>query len=379
MARKLKSDKLLFTAMLLLVCASVVMVYSASAVIAMERYHQPNLFLFKQATWVLLGLAVMPIVMRIDYRHYRQPLVIWTALGIVAFGLVGVLFGPRINGARRWFGVAGVGVQPSELAKIAVIFFVAAILERRMDRIDDLKYSLLPIGVVVGGVVGLVLLQPDLGTALSILIIASAMVFAAGINYRYIIGLLLVSLPAAYIVLVSADYRRRRLMVFLNPWDDPLGDGFQVIQSLIAVGTGGIFGRGLMAGVQKLFYLPYPETDFIYAVIGEELGLIGATIVLVCFCVIGWRGLRTALRAPDRFGAFLALGLTAMVAFQAFFNMSVVLGLLPTKGIPLPFVSFGGSSLLISMIGVGILLNVSQHASAGHVVTTVIEPGTADA
>jgi cell division protein FtsW len=379
MARKLKSDKLLFTAMLLLVCASIVMVYSASAVIAMERYHQPNLFLFKQATWVLLGLAVMPIVMRIDYRNYRQPLVIWTALGVVVFALIGVLFGPRINGARRWFGVAGVGVQPSELAKIAVIFFVAAILERRMERIDELKYSLLPIAVVVGCVVGLVLLQPDLGTALSILIIASAMVFAAGINYRYIVGLLLVSLPAAYIILVSADYRRRRLTVFLNPWEDPLGDGFQVIQSLIAVGTGGVFGRGLMAGVQKLFYLPYPETDFIYAVIGEELGLLGATIVLACFCVIAWRGLRTALRAPDRFGAFLALGLTAMVAFQAFFNISVVLGLLPTKGIPLPFVSFGGSSLLISMIGMGILLNVSQHASAGHVVTTAIEPGTADA
>jgi len=379
MARKLKSDKLLFTAMLLLVCASVVMVYSASAVIAMERYHQPNLFLFKQATWVLLGLAIMPIVMRIDYRHYRQPIVIWTALGIVSFALVGVLFGPRINGARRWFGVAGVGVQLSELAKIAVIFFVAAILERRMERIDDLTHSLLPIAVVVGGVVGLVLLQPDLGTALSILIIASAMVFAAGINYRYIVGLLLVSVPAAYIVLVSADYRRRRLTVFLNPWEDPLGDGFQVIQSLSAVGTGGVFGRGLMAGVQKLFYLPYPETDFIYAVIGEELGLLGATIVLACFCVIVWRGLRTALRAPDRFGAFLALGLTAMVAFQAFFNMSVVLGLLPTKGIPLPFVSFGGSSLLISMIGMGILLNVSQHASASHVITTVIEPGTADA
>ncbi len=379
MARKLKSDKLLFTAMLLLVCASVVMVYSASAVIAMERYHQPTLFLFKQGTWVLLGLALMPIVMRIDYRHYRQPVVIWTALGLVGLALVAVLFGPRINGARRWFGVAGIGVQPSELAKIAVIFFVAAILERRMERIDDLKYSLLPIGVVVGGVVGLILLQPDLGTALSILIIASAMVFAAGINYRYIVGLLLVSLPAAYIVLVSADYRRRRLTAFLNPWDDPLNDGFQVIQSLIAVGTGGVFGRGLMAGVQKLFFLPYPETDFIYAVIGEELGLVGATIVLACFCVIAWRGLRTAVRAPDRFGAFLALGLTAMVAFQAFFNISVVLGLLPTKGIPLPFVSFGGSSLLISMVGMGILLNVSQHASTTHVVTTVIEPGTANA
>ena len=374
MARKLKSDKLLFTAMLLLVCASVVMVYSASAVIGMEQYHTPNLFLIKQATWVLLGLLVMPVVMRIDYRNYRQPFFIWAAIGLVGIALVAVLFGPRINGARRWFGLAGIGVQPSELAKLSVIVFVAAILERRMDRIDDLRYALLPIAVVVGAVVGLVLLQPDLGTALSILLIASAMIFAAGINYRYIIGLLLVSLPAAYIVLMSADYRRRRMMVFLNPWDDPLGDGFQVIQSLIAVGTGGVFGRGLMAGVQKLFYLPYPHTDFIYAVIGEELGLVGATIVLACFCVITWRGLRTAMRAPDRFGAFLALGLTAMVGIQAFFNISVVLGLLPTKGIPLPFVSFGGSSLLISMIGMGILLNVSQHASTTHVVTSAMEP-----
>jgi cell division protein FtsW len=380
MARKLKSDKLLFTAILVLVCASLVMVYSASAAIGMEQYDQrPTLFLFKQATFALLGLVLMPVLMRVDYRNYRQPIVIWTALAMVGLALVAVLFGPRINGARRWFGIAGIGVQPSEFAKIVIIFFVAAILERRMDRIDDLRYSLVPVAIVLGGVVGLVMLQPDLGTALSIIIIVSAMVFAAGINYRYIIGLLLVSLPAAYIVLMSADYRRRRMMVFLNPWDDPLGDGFQVIQSLIAVGTGGVSGKGLMAGVQKLFYLPYPHTDFIYAVIGEELGLIGCTLVLACFCVIAWRGLRTAMRAPDRFGAFLALGLTAMVVVQAFFNISVVLGLLPTKGIPLPFVSFGGSSLLMSMIGMGILLNVSQHASASHVVTTVIEPGTADA
>jgi cell division protein FtsW len=380
MARKLKSDKLLFTATLVLVCASLVMVYSASAAIGMEQYDQrPTLFLFKQATFALLGLVLMPVLMRVDYRNYRQPIVIWTALAMVGLALVAVLFGPRINGARRWFGIARIGVQPSEFAKIVIIFFVAAILERRMDRIDDLRYSLVPVAIVLGGVVGLVMLQPDLGTALSIIIIVSTMVFAAGINYRYIIGLLLVSLPAAYIVLMSADYRRRRMMVFLNPWDDPLGDGFQIIQSLIAVGTGGVSGKGLMAGVQKLFYLPYPHTDFIYAVIGEELGLIGCTLVLACFCVIAWRGLRTAMRAPDRFGAFLALGLTAMVVVQAFFNISVVLGLLPTKGIPLPFVSFGGSSLLMSMIGMGILLNVSQHASASHVVTTVIEPGTADA
>jgi cell division protein FtsW len=381
MARKLKSDKLLFISMLLLVCASVVMVYSASAVIALDRYQQPNLFLFKQTTWALLGLVLMPLVMRLDYRTYRQPAVIWTMLSLVILALVAVLFGPRINGAKRWFGVAGVGVQPSELAKIAVIFFVAAILERRMDRIEDVSYALFPVGIVVGTVVGLVLLQPDLGTAFTILAIAGVMVFAAGINYRYILGLFLVSVPAMYILVMGASYRRRRVLSFLNPWDDPLGDGFQIIQSLIAVGTGGVFGRGLMAGVQKLFYLPEPHTDFIYSVIGEELGLAGTTAVLLCFCVITWRGLRTAFRAPDRFGALLALGLTAMVSVQAFFNISVVLGLLPTKGIPLPFVSFGGSSLLISMIGMGILLNVSQHASTTHVVTTTfeLEPGMADA
>jgi cell division protein FtsW len=374
MARKLKSDKLLFTATLVLVCASLVMVYSASAVIAMERFHKPTYFLFKQATFAFIGLLLMPILMKIDYRRYRQPAVIWTALILIGIALVGVLFGPRINGARRWFGIAGVGVQPSEFTKIVVIFFTAAILERRMDRIDDLRYALVPIAVILGVIVGLIMLEPDLGTALSILVIVCAMIFSAGISYRYIIGLLLVSLPAASIVLMSAGYRRRRMMVFLNPWQDPLGDGFQVVQSLIAVGTGGVFGRGLMAGVQKLFYLPYPETDFIYAVVGEELGLVGATVILACFCVIAWRGLRTAMRAPDRFGAFLALGLTTMVVVQAFFNISVVLGLLPTKGIPLPFVSFGGSSLLVSMIGMGILLNISQHASASHVVTTVLDP-----
>ena len=379
MARKLKSDKVLFTATLLLVCASVVMVYSASAVVAMERYHNPYLWLFKQATWALLGIALVPVMMRIDYRTYRQPAVIWAVLAFVAAGLLLVLFGREINGAKRWIGILGLGGQPSELAKLATVFFIAALLERRMDRIDDVGYALLPIGIVVGLLVGLILLQPDLGTAVTVLLIAGAMVFAAGINYRYIAGLLLVSLPALYIVMMSADYRRRRVMSFLNPWDDPLGNGFQVIQSLIAVGTGGVFGRGLMAGVQKLFYLPEPHTDFIYAVIAEELGLAGATVILACFGVIAWRGLRTAMRAPDRFGAFLAIGLTTMVSAQAFVNISVVLGLLPTKGIPLPFVSYGGSSLLINLLAMGILLNVSQHASTPHVITTALEPGIADA
>jgi cell division protein FtsW len=369
MARKLKSDKLLFIATLLLVCTSVVMVYSASAMIASARYQTQYQFLFKQAAWVLIGLSLVPIVMRIDYRCYRQPMIIWAGIVTACVSLVGVLFMPQINGASRWLSIGPLGVQPSELAKIAVIIFVAALLERRMERINEVGYSLLPIGVVIGGVVGLILLEPDLGTAVSILVIAAAMIFAAGVSYRYVFGLVLVAIPAFYVVVMSTEYRRQRMLAFLDPWSDPLGSGYQMIQSMIAVGTGGIFGRGLMGGTQKLFYLPEPHNDFIYAVISEELGLIGATMVLACFCVITWRGLRTAMRAPDRFGAFLAIGLTMMIAFQAFFNISVVLGLAPTKGIPLPFVSAGGSSLLISLLGMAILLNVSQHASPSHVVT----------
>jgi cell division protein FtsW len=310
--------------------------------------------------------------MRIDYRHYRQPAVIWTGVVVVVLLLVAVLFGAPRNGATRWLGIGPLGIQPSELAKIVVIVFIAALLERRMDRIDEVPYALVPIGIVVAVVVGLILAEPDLGTSVLVVMIASVMVFAAGVSYRYILGLLLVMPPAIYVLVMSSEYRQRRLLAFVDPWADPLGNGFQMIQSMIAVGTGGVLGRGLMAGVQKLFYLPEPHNDFIYAVVAEELGLIGASVVLVCFCVIAWRGMRTALRAPDRFGALLAIGLTTMMTFQAFLNISVVLGLLPTKGIPLPFVSYGGSSLIINLVGMGMLLNVSQHASSAHVVTTTI-------
>jgi cell division protein FtsW len=364
-ARKLKSDRVLFTTTLLLVCVSVVMVYSASAVVALERFDQPYLFLTKQAMWSVLGLAVLAIAMRIDYRTYRNDVFIWGALGIVCLLLLLVFFSPPVNGTRRWFNLGGLGIQPSELAKISAVFFTAVVLERRMHRIDELKYSLLPIAIVVGVMFSLIVLEPDYGTAISLLLIIGLMVFAAGLNYRYLVGSALVALPVLYIVLISAPYRRRRLLAFLDPWADPLGDGFQVIQSMIAVGTGHVFGKGLMGGVQKLFYLPEPHTDFIYAVISEELGLIGATAVLICFCVIAWRGARIALRAEDTFGSFVALGLTAMIAVQALVNISVVLGLLPTKGIPLPLVSAGGSSLLINLLGMGVLLNISQHEASG--------------
>ena len=340
------------------------MVYSASAVVALERFQQPYFFLPKQALWTVLGFAVLAVAMRVDYRTYRNEAFIWCLLGGVVVMLVAVLFSSPVNGTHRWFGIGGLGIQPSELAKVACVLFAAMMLERRMHRIDDLSYSLLPISLVLGVVVALILLQPDFGTSMSLVLIVATMVFAAGLHYRYFLGLALAALPAMYIVLVSAPYRRRRLMAFWDPWADPLGDGFQIIQSLIAVGTGGVFGRGLMGGVQKLFYLPEPHTDFIYAVIGEELGLIGATAILLCFCVIAWRGLRISMRAEDTFGSFVALGLTTMIAVQAFINISVVLGLMPTKGIPLPLVSAGGSSLLINLLGMGVLLNISQHESA---------------
>jgi cell division protein FtsW len=364
MARKLKSDKWLFLATFLLVCASVVMVYSASVILAQEERGNPYYYLYKQSAWTLLGLFMLWVVMRLDYRNLRQPVVLWTAIGVVAVALVAVLFMPARNGSHRWFALGGITLQPSELAKLSIILFTAALLERRMHRIDDARYALVPIGITAGVLCGLVVIEPDFGTALMMFAVVAVMVFAAGLSYRYMALGGLVMLPALGAVLIAEPYRIKRLLSFLNPEADPQGIGYQAIQARIAVGKGGVLGEGIMEGTQKLFYLPEPHTDFIFAVIGEELGLAGATLIVLCFCIIAWRGFRAAVLAPDRFGAFVAIGLTTMIVLQAFFNISVVLGLVPNKGIPLPFVSAGGSSLLINLIGMGILLNVSQHATS---------------
>ena len=364
MARTLKSDKFLFWATLLLVCASMVMVYSASALQAEMRYHRPYYFLLKQLMWGVIGFGGLLTAMRLDYHHYRRPIVIWSFLGVVAVGLLAVfLFAPS-NGAQRWISIAGVSMQPSELAKLAAIFFAAALLERRMHRVNEATYALLPIAIVTGGLAGLIVYQPDFGTSFMLVAVVFTIVFAAGLSYRYLTTAILLLLPVVMYLVASKPYRVRRVMAFLDPWQDPLDAGYQTIQALIAVGSGGPIGKGLMGGVQKLFYIPEPHTDYIFAVIAEELGFVGTTVVVLCFAVIAWRGLRTALVAPDRFGSLLALGLTAMVVLQALFNMSVVVGLLPTKGIPLPFVSNGGSSLVVNLIAMGILLNISQHASS---------------
>ena len=341
------------------------MVYSASAIIAVDEKHDSYHYATRQALWAVLGIAVLAVAMRIDYRLWRNDALIWGLIAGVSVLLVAVFFKRPVNGAQRWLQFWGLGIQPSEFAKLVCILFTALILERRMHRINDVRYSLLPIAFVVGGFAVLIYREPDMGTAVTLLLIAAVMTFGAGLSYRRMAAAAAIGLPILALVIVSEQYRLERLISFLDPWAYAADEGYQAVRAQLAVGSGGVFGRGLTLGVQKLFYLPEPHTDFIYAVIGEELGLVGATAVLLCYCVMAWRGLRIALRAEEPFGAFVALGLTTMICAQALINISVVLSLLPTKGIPLPLLSSGGSSLIVSLIGVGVLLNVSQHEAVG--------------
>jgi cell division protein FtsW len=340
------------------------MVYSASALQAHAQNQGAAFFLVKQIAWAVLGITLMLVVMRVDYRQYRQPAVIWTLLAVAVVLLVAVFFFEPKNGAQRWIALGPLSFQPSEFAKLAAILFTVALLDRRMHRVNDLGYALAPIGLVTVGLSSLILMEPDLGTAAVLIGVVVAIAFVAGLSYRYLFGTAMVLLPVLTAFLLSAEWRWRRVQIFWNPWSDPQGDGYQTVNSLIAVGSGGWLGRGLMDGIQKLYYIPEPHTDFILAVIGEELGLLGTTFTLLCFGFIAWRGLRASLVAPDRFGALLALGLTMMIVLQACVNFSVVVNLMPTKGIPLPFVSSGGSSLLTNLIAMGILLNISQQATA---------------
>jgi cell division protein FtsW len=276
--------------------------------------------------------------------------------------LILVLFLHPVNDTHRWVRLGPLSLQPAEFAKLAVVIFLAYHLERRGERVNEFLSSVFPALLLLGWFAFLIYIQPDLGTAATISLVGAVMLYVAGVRLRYFAALGLLAVPVLYLATTGASYRMRRIEAFLNPGADAQGAGYQMIQSLIAVGTGGVHGVGLMEGRQKLFYLPYPYSDFIYAVIGEELGLIGASLLALLFVLLLWRGLRAAWRAPDDFGTFLAAGLTLSIVLQAFINMSVVLGLLPTKGIPLPLVSAGGSSLLFTLLAVGLVLNVSQHA-----------------
>src|SRR6516162_6271992 len=362
MAKKLKPDRILFFVTLLLVGFGIAMVFSSSAIVAKEKFGDPNYFSFKQLIFATIGLAVMFVVMKVDYHRYRHPAIVFSALAVAVALLVVVFFLPATANTHRWIQLAGFSVQPSELSKLALICFLAYFLEKRKGRVNDLAFTLVPIAVIVALLAGLVAIE-DLGTAVSLFMISGVLLFVAGLDLRWIAAAVIFVLPTFYLLVFRVEYRRARILAFLDPWAQPLGRGFQIIQSLLSVASGGITGLGYMEGKQKLFYLPEAHTDFIFAVVGEELGLIGTCALLCLFTIFLWRGLRTSMRAPDPFGFYLALGITTMVCVQAFINMSMVLDLLPTKGIPLPFLSYGGSSFVVMLAAVGILLNVSQQSS----------------
>ncbi|MCP3957095.1 MAG: putative lipid II flippase FtsW [bacterium] len=360
MARKLVFDRGLFATVLMLTGLGLVMVYSASAALARDSGMSFNPLFVKQSIAGLLGLAAMLTLMHVDYRILRRPAVIYTALGGALLLLVAVLFTPEINNARRWFFIAGVSVQPSELAKLVLIPFLAYQIDRKSDRINSFSF-LIPCAGATGLMVALVVLGRDLGTMILLSIPPLVMVFLAGLRARYLLAGGAVMVPLVALAVITEPYRWKRLTAFLAPENDPLGTGFQPLQSLIAVGSGGLFGLGPGNSMQKLFFLPSPHADFIFSIVAEELGFLGAVFLVALFAAFLWRGVLAGMGAPDLFGRYLAWGLTCMVVAQALIHMSVALSLMPTTGVPLPLISHGGSSLLTTLAACGLILNVSQH------------------
>ncbi|HEY1463771.1 MAG TPA: putative lipid II flippase FtsW [Terriglobales bacterium] len=362
MAKRVSVDTWLFTVTLFLVFIGLIMVFSASAVIAKERYGSGYFFLLRQMVWAIAGIGTMFIAMRVDYRKYKHPGFVFSMVGLTTLLLISVFFLDRSHHTHRWIHWGSFSFQPSELAKPVLILFLAFFLESRCKSMNDWRNTVLPAIIPTCMFLGLIVFQPDLGTAIACAAITVCILYVAGLEMKYLGYGLLASILPLYFLIFHVAYRRARILAFLDPYSDPQGKGFHIIQSLIAVSTGGITGTGLMEGKEKLFYLPEPHTDFIFSVISEELGLVGAVIIIALFAIFLWRGVRTALRTQDMFGRFLVVGITSMVVVQAFINISVVLGLMPTKGIPLPFISYGGSSLFLTLASVGVLLNISKQA-----------------
>jgi cell division protein FtsW len=368
MVKKLRTDWFLFAIAAGLALFGAVMVYSASAMISLqETSKNPEgasqfIYFYKQFGFTILGLIVMFAASKIDYRLYQNKTVVYGILGFTALLLLAVYGFPSINGARRWIRFPGVSFQPSEIAKIALPIFFAYFLTEKEDAVGELKETVLPCALVLGFFGALIMFEPDLGTTMVLCVIFIAVYFAAGAKWLHIIltvgGLLAVGVSA----LILSPWRMKRLFAFINPWEHSSDGSYQVVQGLYAIGSGGIFGEGFAKGQQKLFYLPYPYSDFIFAVVGEELGLIGTMAVVIAFGLLLWRGTRAALLAPDRFGMLLGIGIITGIVVQALFNISVVISILPAKGIPLPFISYGGSSIVVTLFAVGILLNISKFA-----------------
>jgi cell division protein FtsW len=362
MAYRAKTDKLLFFTASLLTIFGLVMVYSASSVVASSKHGMSAYYFLRQVGYAGVGFLLMVFLMNVDYRVWRRPRVMTLVLAVCIVALIVVLAQPKINGAHRWlrFGPL-ISLQPSEFAKLALLVFMASFLEKHEAEINTSHKRLLECLAVIGIFAGLIGLEPDLGAAVCMVLIATLLLFLAGLSWKYIGGVAALSVPVLYFAIMHVSFRLGRLKAFLDPFHDPLGSGWQISQKLTSVGSVWMFGLGLGASKQKLFFLPEAHSDFIFAVVGEELGLIGTAFIIVTFMVFFFRGCRIALRAPDRFGFFLAIGITLMVTIQAFINVSMVLAMMPTKGIALSFISQGGSSLLLNLMATGVLLNISHY------------------
>jgi cell division protein FtsW len=362
MARKATPDKWLFAATVGLALFGVVMVYSASAVLALNEGHNQFFYVIKQGIWTLIGFVVMFGAMQFDYKRLKNRRVVYGLLIVTVVMLLAVFAFPRVNGAHRWIKLSRFSIQPSEVAKLTLAIFLAYFLERRAGDEADFWLTFIPSGAIAAAFAFLIVLEPDLGTAMMIAVLFVVVSFTAGARLLHLGMAAAPALVGLVGLLILVPWRLKRMITFLDPWADPQNSGFQVVQSLLAIGSGGPNGLGFAQGKQKMLFLPFAHSDFIFAVIAEELGLVGALAVIAVFCLILWRGLRTALLAPDRFGMLLSLGLVTVIVTQALFNISVVLSLLPTKGIPLPFISYGGSSLIPTLAAMGILLNISQQS-----------------
>jgi len=346
---------------MILVSVGIVMIYSASSIYALEQYKDSAYFLKRHISFVLIGALLAFGIMGIDYRRFRQyarPL-LWVTLLLLVLVLIPGL-GREVAGARRWFRFKFISFQPAELAAVAMIVYLSDFVCRKQEAIRTIRWGLLPVMTVLGMISVLIMLQPDLGTTLSIGVVVFIMLFVSGVKLSYLLTIILSSFPLLYVLIFRVAYRRNRILAFLNPWADPRGTGFQIIQSQVALGSGGLLGVGLGHSQQKLFFLPAAHTDFIFSIIGEELGMLGTVSVILLFLLFIKYGLTIIKNAPDRFGYFLSLGLVLIVTLKAAVNIGVSCGVFPTKGLPLPFISYGGSSLIFDMICVGVLMNIAR-------------------
>ena len=355
-------DLILLFGVIVITIFGLVMIYSSSYVWAQYKFNNAYKFVITQGLFLIIGYMIMMIVMNIDYKKYLDKANI--IFGVCFLLLILVLIpgiGSVRNGSRSWFGIGGFGIQPSEFAKLGMIIFTSKYLSYNEKGIKDIKRGVFPILVVLMLVFGLIMLQPDFGTGVVLVMSIVGLLFISGVDMSFFVKIGVLGLIGVVVLIIIAPYRMERIISFINPWSDPLGSGFQIIQSLYAIGPGGLLGLGFGKSIQKHFYLPEPQTDFIFSIISEEFGFLGILIVSSLFILIIYRGFRISKKCEDRFGKYLAFGITFGLAFQTLLNLMVVVGLIPVTGVTLPFLSYGGSSLLITMLSMSILLNISKY------------------